>query len=523
MSFDIKLMRPGTSGDSLVYTLTPDGNANQSKEVMGDNKITFTIDSSYMIYFRMGDYADVYNERYYIYNIPVAEKGSSREYAYTVVMYADYKQLENAQYLFLNVDNDLKEGSFTLMGNPDEFIDKVIENINRISSGWTKGEVVPGIYKNLTFNGESCLQVLSRLAEAYDTEYKVEGRKIHLAKRAKNTGITLRNGFDKGLYQIRREIADSTSVITRLYAYGSDKNLPSDYRGYSLRLKMTGGIDYVEKNTDVYGIIEQVKIFEDIYPHRTGVVTAVNNLNFYSFTDTSLDFDINDYKLPGVNIKVTFNTGQLAGYTFDVNNYNPTTKTFIVNKNKNEKTIDVPSSDFRISIGDKYVLVDIRMPDSYITAAEAELKTQAELYLTNLSKPVLKYTVTTDPAFMRKNSIVLDVGDKIWIIDTELEISRMIRINQVTRGFEDEYDFQVVLSDDSITGFVDSINNGISGNSRGISDINNQIDNRQAENNFVGDVTVDQGTLILSDIQPLPVGMTGVQVVIGTDGRLYKA
>lgn len=522
MSFNIALYR-NQNAPQLIYNLTTLNGGSQSKAIMGDNKVTFTIKSSSMIYFRIGDFADIFNERYYIMNVPIADKSSSREYDYSVVMYADYYQLNKTQYMFYNENNELREGNFSLMGNPTEFVDKVVENANRVSSGWSRGEVIPGIYKNMTFAGETCLAALQRIANEYDTEYKIEGKKIHLAKRGRNTGITLQNGYDKGLYTIRREPIDNSSVTTRLYAFGSATNLPEDYRNGATRLLLPGTDGYIEKNVALYGIDEETKTFDDIFPHREGTVTSVNGLNVYQFSDNGIDFDVNDYKLSGVNVKVTFNTGQLAGYTFDVNQFNNLTKTFTILKNKSEKSIDIPSTTFKATIGDKYVLVDLKMPQSYIDAAEAELLTQATSYLNEVANPILKYTVTTDPTFMRKNNIVLSPGDKIWILDTELEVSRAIRINDMTRSFDDEYDYNVQLSDESISGVLEAINNGIDGANRGVQDLANQVDDRSKENNFVGDITIEQGTAVLPDMQVKPVGMATVAIVMGTDGKLYKA
>jgi hypothetical protein len=74
---------------------------------------------------------------------------------------------------------------------------------------------------------------------------------------------------------------------------------------------------------------------------------------------------------------VVFNTGQLAGYTFEINRYNNATKTITINKNKDEKTLDIPSDLLHMQIGDEYVLVDIVMPQSYISNAESLVISQS--------------------------------------------------------------------------------------------------------------------------------------------------
>lgn len=514
-------------GSQIVMTVKPDTNSNQSKAFMGDNLINLQFDLSTYVVFKIGDYCDVYGERYYIYELPPIKKKSKYSYEYNLTLHADYKTLSNVQYMFLDENNDLQEGDFSLMGNPETFVDLLVKNANRIDSGWVKGEVISAGYQNMTFQAENCLAVLGRLATQFNTEYKVIGKTVHLAPKRRDTGYTFRVGKDRGLYDISRSNLDSTSVVTRLYAFGATTNLPADYRNYSTRLKLPASVGeiYVEKGTGEYGIKEATQFFDDVFPHRTGKVTAVDATNPFVFRDVTLDFDVNNYLLPSTSAKVTFNTGQLAGYTFDIKagGFDNTLKKFTLLKNKNEKSIDIPSADFRPAIGDLYVLVDIKMPESYITAAENELLTKAQAWLDINSKPRVQYAMTVDPVYMRKHNIQPMDGDLVYLIDQELEVSRQIRVSSITRSFEDMYNYQVVLSDELTTDPLSALRAGQSANSRDISDLSNSQNNRASENNFVGDLTVEQGTIIISNLGNAPLGVTLTPVSIGSDGKLYKS
>ncbi len=330
--------------------------------------------------------------------------------------------------------------------------------------------------------------VLGRLAQQFGTEYFIQGKKIHLDKRQVDRGITLSHGKNKGLYEIDRQVSNDSAVVTRLYAFGSDKNLPPDYRDYATRLRMTDGALFLEKNIGKYGAREAAQIFDTIYPHRTGKVTSVNAGDLFIFIDGSMDFDVNDYLLGDVAAKVIFNTGQLSGYTFDINSYNHGTKTFRLNKNKDEKSLDVPSTLLRPAIGDEYVLVDISMPETYVTKAEADLTATAQTLLDTISEPQIQLAITADPAFFRKKNLTIDIGDLIWIYDQQLNINKRIRVTAFTRDFEDEYKYQLTLSDIISTSPVQDWYNGISSNSRDIADLSQRMNNRSSENNFVGDV-----------------------------------
>jgi hypothetical protein len=462
----------------------------------------------------------VFGEQYKINKLPTVIKRSVFLYEYTMVMEAEGFDLAKVQYLFLGSENALKEGDFSLMGNADTFIDLLIQNLQRIGLGWIKGQVIPTSYKNLTFNSTNCYNALAQIATEFSTEFSVEGRTIHLTKRLKDSAITLRHGRNKGLYDITRTNVDSSGIITRLYAFGSDKNLPATYRaGLSKRLKMpvvnvpgyttpAGTVvpprvdpgDYIELHTGEYGVIESTKIFEEVYPHRTGRVSSVNATNPFKVYDTTIDFDVNTQLIPGTSAKVVFNTGQLAGYTFNVQEggFNNTTKEFTILKNAEEKSIDVPSAFLKPAIGDLYVLVDIIMPQQYIDAAERELKNKAIDALAVASEPQLQYQVTPDPVFLRKKNLQLNIGDLLWIHDDELEIKRQIRITSINRNIVDEWKYSVELSDVLTVSPITQLQSATISQGSQLTTINQQIINLTEKN--LGDLPVINSTVGYSPV-----------------------
>lgn len=482
-------------GSDVFVTIKPDDSSTQIKRVKAENEIRLQFELDHHADFTINDYADVFEERYVVFTVPIVTKVSKFTYQYNMTMKAEGFGLERAQFLFLGSNNALKESDFTLMGTPEDFLNLVVQNANRVSSGWLKGQVIIAEYKNLTFSMDNCYTAISRIAEAFDTEFFLEGKKVHLTARQRNIPIAFRHGRNRGLYEIKRTAVDTIGVITRLYAFGSENNLPVDYRSpthqeiidggilnppptiLSKRLLMPHGEYFIERNIEKYGIIEATQIFEDIYPHRTGKVTSVNAGNIYEFSDATMDFNVNSQLLPGVSAKITFNTGQLAGYTFDIQSYDNTNKKFIIIKNKDEKVLDIPNIDIRPAIGDTYVLTDIKMPEGYLVNAEALLKATAENYLLNNSEPLLAYQVTLDPVFMRREKIVPNIGDVVNIKDDELGVSRNIRIISTTRNIVDEDQWQIELSDKVPTSPLATILNGIQNNDRSINQINRQLQN----------------------------------------------
>lgn len=473
-------------------TIKPDDASVQAKRVMGENELRLVFRSDNYIDFRLNDYCTVYLEKYKVNALPTVKKVSRYLFEYNLTMQSEGFDLTKAQYLLFN------QADFSLMGNADKFVDLVVSNANRISSGWTKGQVIPTEYKNISFKGENCYNALARLATEFSTEFAIEGKVIHLTQRWYDTGYTLRHGRFKGLYDITRLNVDNSSIITRLYALGSEKNLPPNYRGYAntpnrLKMPQINGIpidfgDYIELNVGTYGVIEGSMIFEDIYPHRTGKVTSVVSGDPFRFRDTTIDFDINAQLLPGVAAKVTFNTGQLAGYTFDIESYNATTKEIKFLKNKDEKVIDIPTTTLKPAIGNLYVLTDIIMPSLYIEAAEKALKNKALEVLAISREPQVQYQLTPDPVYLEAKQQSLNIGDLIWIVDAELDISRQIRITSTLRGILNEYQYTVELSDVLTKGPITLLQNTATSQGVTVGQIVQQI-NVLSENNL-GDLPV---------------------------------
>lgn len=460
----------------LIEAIKPDPSSSQQKKIMGMNQITLVFSMNHYTNFQINDWCTVFGERYQVNKLPVVDKKSERHYDYTMVMEAEGMDLAKVLYLFLGDDNSLKEANFSLMGNADTFIDHLITNMLRVSPGWQKGQVIPTDYKNITFSNDNCFNALGEIAKAFDTEFAIEGRTIHLTKRSRDTGNTYKHGKGRGLYTIVRQEVQEAGLVTRLYAYGSEKNLPGDYRNFSKRLKMPL-VDYVEMNVDLYGIIEAVKPFDDIYPRRTGKITSVNAADIYVFIDAGLDFDINAQLLPGTSAKITFNTGQLKGYTFDIASYNHASKEIRILQNKSEKSLEIPSQAIKPVIGDEYVLTDIKMPQTYVDEAELQLQAAAQTALVTASVPQVKYTLEFNQVFMRDKQRVLQIADLIWLEDAALEVQRKMRIVAVTRQIVEEYSVTAELSETVEAGRIDRIINTADTQGRNIQQIQGQISN----------------------------------------------
>jgi hypothetical protein len=615
----------------LLTSVKLEEDSTQVKRIMGENELQIPFKDSQYIDFHIGDWATVFGEYYFIDNLPILNKISSIEYDYMLVMQSTARILAKTQYLFLGDNNTLKEGEFSLTGRAQEFIELIINNLQRHQPyfNFVAGQVDATDYKTLTFSSINCLDAIAKIAEAFDTEYWVEGFTVSLTAVGRDTGYNFRHGKRKGLYELTRQTVDSSSVVTRLYAFGSDKNLPENYRNFSKRLKLpsqgtktvtnvvwaiedngddtfeytfnwdspqvsdqtgvsafyrpkgsaagfiglgtgsvisprvynlptgeyefyfttdtpqvnTGQFDtpyflvtatsqqpaipfageviYIEKNRDKYGLSEATVTIDDVYPHRTGTVTAINIANVFEFTDANIDFNVNDYLLPGMTPKITFNSGQLSGYAFEILTFNNTTKKFIILKNKNERAIEVPSADFKPAIGDKYVITDLKMPGTYIDAAEAELLEAAENLLDTLSEPQLSYQLIFDPVYLEQKGYNLRLGDLIWIIDSVLSVQRKFRVVGYQRKLVSEFDYTLDVADTLRKGKVQALTSGQGALSDTVANINSNIQNNSILNNrVIGDLIMTGESTIKFENLQTGTGLTAIG--IDADGRICK-
>lgn len=618
-------VRRGT-GD--IVSIKPDTSSSIVSNEKGLSVATLNFELNAMFYFTIGDFATIYGKTYYITKPATVRKKSRYNYEYTLIMELRSSKLRNTQYMFYNEQNLLSDGDFSIYGTADDFINLLILNANRGGGEWTKGGVIRTGYKNLTFTNADCLSALSVIADAFDTEFFVdENDVIHLIGRRQETIYTFMYGRDLGLYSISREPEDQ-QIITRLYVFGSDKNLPLDYP--SERLRLPGGYDnlahnitwsvssnplpgyndvtinavrptnpavtgltlsirvvgatsiddtdfigsslilllhtslmyefrltssdssgqviaispwfsldpneaqstpifaegsalpFLENNIDIFGIIEGSVIIDDIMPEREATVTSVDVSNVFKFKDYSIDFDVNAYLIPGINGKVQFQTGQLAGYRFDIAGFNYAQKEFTILRNRDEAAMDMPSASFRPAIGDVYTLIDIIMPPAYVSAAEIRLQEKAMEHLQKVSVPAFKYSVECDPKYFRRRDIKIQAGDMVRIIDNEMQINKLMRVLSVTHSFSDEYAYQLDLGEKQKPGVIQALQSSATINSEQISGVSSQINaNAMLNGTYIGNFKIEQGTLIIKDISAADT--TGMKKLwIDSAGVIYR-
>lgn len=473
---------------SVRRTATVITSASQTWNLNADETVNITVQSPFPQQYEIGDKITVFGRDYTLNRLPQVRKTGMQEFVYTLIFEGVQYDLIRAQYELSvetsgNTLQDVQGDSLT--GTLHKFMEVLVANANRVFPGkWSLGTCPETDYKTLTFDGENCLAVLQNLCSQFTegsttVEFEIVKTNnvyvINLKKVGSILPYTFKFGRGGGMYELTRQNVTSTDIVTKLYVYGSTENISLKYRADRLCLPgKTKHQSFIQDDTLVakYGIIEGRKVFDKIKPHYDGEVTSVVSGNVLQFIDTNFPFDLmatqgdeTVYLIPGENAKIHFNTGNLAGYEFEVVNYDHSTHKFTIKNFQDDRGDVFPnesSEAFQIhgrngSVpGDKYKILGIIYPDSITNAAESELEDESEAYYPQVSQPKVQYSLNLEKNFLKKlvggdvsNAIVnaFVPGDYLHIVDDDIDVDKSVRIKGFTRDIIDEYKYTLTISD----------------------------------------------------------------------------
>lgn len=486
--------------------------ATLTSSLMGDDYISLKIVSANWLSFAKGDKITIGGKEYSIRATTTREVVSEGYYNYEPVFYGVMYDLMKTIYRNCDKYGKSDKSTFDLTYTIKEFVQVLIYNMERDYPGLWKFDVdnCPDTEaKTIQFSGVNCLQALQTLcnSEQFNLEFQITQdkgvRTIHIGKFGKR--INPPSGADffewgkgNGLYNLKEQKIDDKAIITRLWAEGGTTNIRSNYREYSERLQLpypqrknqyehtlsdgtivkvgteTIGIAddakrYIEdaELRDKIGSEEDVKTYDNIYPTRTGTVTAVVADDICAFIDDTMDFDLNKkddkgtvYLVDGTSAKITFTSGRLAGQQFELEakgGYNHETKKFRIIPFTDNRGLTIPSAEtqdaYRIEVGNTYKITDIYLPESYEQKAEEALWYAAMEDFKTATQAKTQYTLTLDRLYFLQelsrdtDTSVFEVGDYVPVKDTRFGIEKQMRIQKVTRNLLLEQDYQITLAD----------------------------------------------------------------------------
>ena len=467
--------------NSTYIDVLPTDESYRYRSIMGEHTLT--------LYFALPSYTDIptgawcefANERYTLNQPAKIVKHNTRHFEYTLTMDSEGVNLKN--YKFRNPNDKTLKFPFT--ASPRYHIQILVDCLNMIDSGWQVGNCIEASEKLVSYNHNNCLEALEMIAKAFETEYEIIGKTIHLHKVEyfKNNPLPLQYGKGKG-FKTGVSRTTEQSRITRLYVQGGERNIDrSKYGNKELLLPKSQeyiyegvtflsddkGLSIAVKNAQNNGFInEQSLDLSHIYPKRKGTITEVfevdHDKHFYDFTDTSIPqaLDFNAMQIKGEKMLIYFESGMLSGREFEISRYehssgyNHSARRFEIVP-KEEDGITMPNDIFKPAIGDEYSVYNMQMPNAYIcddntkTGASWEMMKEACKYLYENRADMFTFTGDLDGIWAKKNWVNvggrLKMGAYINFSDTEFQRTPVaIRIVGLKEYVNNSYSPQIELS-----------------------------------------------------------------------------
>lgn len=469
-----------SSDGRLKLTVEPRDNSTQAEEIQAGNVLNVSFILPERVSLGVNDYADFMWRRYWLTEKYRPVQKSTVEWEYSLKLYG----LENliSRFLVLNTTDGGNEPVFTLTAPPREHVALIVKSINAGfgTNDWKVGTVEAGDNIVVDYHGKYCDEGLKAVADAAGTEYWIEGTTVNLCRCEHGERVTL--GYRNGLTKIQPDVADNAKVYTRLFPTGSSKNIDPAKYGHS-RLQLPGGAQYVDVNTDKYGIIHHYEenAFAGIFPRYTGTVSSVRSeertnddgdkFTVYYFIDNNLPFDPNNYDLGTLVKRVTFQEGsELAGLGSDDNG----THYFEINFDSDTREFEIitqftgsgqlPGGVLVPKPGDRYIPWNMRMPDEYYALAEAEYLDAVHEYNRRHCVDVSCFKAPTDYIEIERRKLELHVGQRVrlespdYFPETGYKDSR---ITKITRKINFPSQMDLEISDALSTGALDKIKGNI--------------------------------------------------------------
>lgn len=464
----------------LKLTVEPRDNSTQVEEIQAGNILNVSFTLPKRVSLGVNDYADFMCRRYWLTEKYCPVQKSTIEWEYSLKLYGQENLI--SRFLVLNTTDGYNEAIFSLTAPPREHVALIVKSINSgfKTNDWKVGTVEGGENIVVDYRGKYCDAALKAVADAVGTEYWIEGTTVNICRCEHGEPVTL--GYRNGLTKIQPDVADNAKVYTRLFPTGSSKNIDPVKYGHS-RLQLPGGVQYVDINTDKYGIIHHYEdtAFSGIFPRYTGTVSNVRNeertnddgdkFTVYYFKDDNLPFDPNEYDLGSLVKRVTFQEGsELAGLGSDDNgthyfeiNFDSDTREFEIITQFTD-TGQLPGDVLVPKPGDRFVPWNMLMPDEYYPLAEAEFLAAVHEYNRRHCIDVSCFKAPTDYIEIERRKLDLHVGQRVRLESPDYfpEIGyKDSRITKITRKINRPSQMDLEISDALSTGALDKINDNI--------------------------------------------------------------
>ena len=338
------------SGNILLSTPINEG-CMRKFTLMKEDYILLKFSLGNPVFFKLGSYVECDFGTFEVCDLQRPTFNTSNAgYDYELRLDSHYWKWKNKVFKF-TPETGGQEASWNLTATLDVQAGIVLRNLKAI--GYTyKGQdfvfSIDGTVENksqlMTYENINILDALFAMAKKWDCECWVTENVIHFGRCEFGDSAPFEIGVN--VEEMSRSESQST-YATRIYAFGSTRNIPANYRPASEQIVVNGivqkrlmlpeGTPYIDAypNMTMEESVEQIVVFDEVYPRRTGTMSDVSikeytdtienedgttteqKWNAYRFKDTGITFS-KDYILPGEELKIQFQSGKLNGMIFSV-------------------------------------------------------------------------------------------------------------------------------------------------------------------------------------------------------------
>lgn len=433
------------------------------------------------VQFKLGDYVDlsgVLDESLggklaKIYEITDLQKPtyntSTGGYDYNLQMNAYYWKWKNKIFKY-TPEHAGNEASWSLTAALDVQLGVFLRNLKALGYTYRGTDFIFSIDDTvenkavaMTYDNMNLLDALFSMAgeDKWNCDCWITDNVIHFGRNEFGDAVKIERGVEAS--SITRSESQGT-YATRIYAFGSTKNIPTNYRPtdeqavvngvVQKRLMLPADTPYIDayEGMSQEEAIEDVVVFDDVYPRRVGTLSDVHTrteevenedgtketITYYRYKDAGLEFK-EDYILEGEELKIQFQSGKLNGMEFGVI-FNPKPK----DESRGDQLWEIvrnedygrplPDDMMYPANGDEYILsgFDIQLvSDQYIPEAEQELKEKAQKYTEKVKKDDGTYPTTLRSSWVKEDLIsrTFEFGQRINLVDdTYFENGRISRV-----------------------------------------------------------------------------------------------
>lgn len=369
---------------SSILRFEPNAGSRRVRHLMGDDYVSLKVSSPTRIPLSVGCIAKTQYGNFEIAS-PSPNPTYNEDtggYDYDIRFDAHYIKWKNKIFLYTQGDRR-SEAAWSLTAPLEVHMEIFLKNLKKL--GYTYGGAHYGFSiessienksRLITYQSTSMLDALNEMAKAWDCEWWVDDNMIMFGRVQYGDYVDIEIGVNAANIQ---PSAQRDSFATRIYAFGSTRNIPPGYREseeeevvvngiVQKRLMLPSGYPYVDVRSGLSTAeaIEGVVFADHIYPRTDGLISEVSAYDvivnedeegktesdsgpaqnagdgetsdqpnqeegeerkkqrYWRFKDANFNFS-NDYILPNTELRIVFQSGKLNGMDFAVA-FNPNGK-----------------------------------------------------------------------------------------------------------------------------------------------------------------------------------------------------